>query len=119
MAAGVVSECITNIAVSVGRIVGFRLAANLISEPFERTRSMYKEVRDVKVSERSITIVMDSRVPDKRLIEIMKVFLSGIDEQYSRVIGGVSKTLIRKSLESVASKHGKDYPGLKELLKGY
>jgi hypothetical protein len=119
MAGDVVSECITSIALSVGRIVGFRLAANLISEPLERTRSMYKEVRDVKISESSITIVMDSRVPEKRLVEIMKTFLSGIDEEYSKVIGGVSRTLIAKSLESVAARHRRDHPFLKELLKDY
>lgn len=114
-----VSECITSIAMSVGRLVGFRLAASLISEPLERTRSMYKEVRDVKISENSITIVMDSEVPEKRLMEIMKTFLSGINEQYSRVIGRVSRTLIRKSLESAAGKYGKEHPGLKGLLKDY
>jgi hypothetical protein len=114
-----VSECITSIAVSVGRIVGFRLATNLIYEPLERTRSMYKEVREVKIYENSIVIVMDSRVPEKRLMEIMKTFLSGINEQYSKVIGRVSSTLIKKSLESCASKYGNGYPDLKGLLKDY
>ena len=119
MTRDLVSECITSIAVSVGRIVGFRLACNLISESLERTKAMYKEVRGIKISENSIVIVMDSKVPEKRLMGVIKTFLSGIDEQYSKVMGGVSRTLIRKCLESIVSKYGKDYPGLKELLKDY
>jgi hypothetical protein len=119
MAEDMVSECLTSISRSVGNIIGFKLASSLISESLERTKSMYKEVREVNITDSSVTVIMDSKVPEKRLMEILQAFLSDINVQYSRVIGMVSKTLIRKSLESITKKYGSKHTGLKELLKKY
>jgi hypothetical protein len=115
MARQCMSECITDIVRSVGRMVGFRLAAGLVSEPLERTGAMYREVKDVRISGESIKIVLDEKVSDKRLEEIFMAFLTGMDSEYSRVIGRVSRTIIRKSLESCAKKHGQECPVIRKL----
>lgn len=113
------SECVINIIKSVGKIVGIKLATRLIRDPLESTKTMYKEVREVKVTDVSVEIIIDHKVPPERFKEIMKTFLSGIDEQYSKIIGRVSRTLIRKSLELLTVKYRRTFPWLSELLKEY
>lgn len=119
MAKHCMSECITGIVRSAGRIVGIKLAASLIREPLERTRTFYREVKDIRSSDGSIEIFIDDKVPDKRAGEIFMALLRGIDTEYSKVIGKVSRTLIRKSLEDCARKHGNECPVVKKLPEGF
>ncbi len=103
---------------ATGRIIGAPLAIRLVSEEFERVQSFNKEVEKIAVSEKSIKVSIKRGTPEKRAGEILMSFITTMEGAYSKIIGQVARTMIKKSLETAAKKYGK-YKTLKQIAKKY
>jgi ribosomal protein L14 len=103
---------------ATGRIIGAPLAIRLISEEFERVQSFNKEIGKVAVSGKSIKVSIKKGTPEKRAGEILMSFITAMEGAYSKIIGQVARTMIKKSLESAAKKYRK-YKTLQEIAKKY
>jgi hypothetical protein len=103
---------------ATGRIIGAPLAIRLVSEEFERVQSFNKEIGKVAVSGNSIKVSIKKGTSEKRAGEILMSFVTTMEGAYSKIIGQVSRTMIKKSLESAAKKYGK-YKTLQEIAKKY
>ena len=113
-----INQIIMETVNSTGRIIGAPLAIRLISEEFERMQSLNKEVEKVAVSANSITINIKKGTPEKRAFELLMSIITTMETAYSKVIGKVAKTMIKKSLESAAKKYNK-YKTLQEIARKY
>lgn len=104
---------------STGKIIGTPLAIRLVSEEFERMQSMNKEVEKVAVGADNITVKIKKGTPEKKAGELLMSFVKAMEDAYSKVIGQVSRTMIKKSLEEAAKKFGSKYKTLNDIAKKY
>jgi len=103
---------------STGKIIGSQLAIRLISEELERLQSFNKEVERIAVSGGSIKVTIKRGTSEKRACDILMSFITAMESAYSKIIGQVSRTIIKKSLEDAAKKYGK-FKTLQEIAKKY
>jgi len=113
-----INQIIKETIQATGKIIGAPLAIRLVSEEFEKMQSLNKEVEKIAVSANVITIKVKKGTSEKRASELLMSFITTMEAAYSKVIGQVSKTMIKKSLESAAKKYGK-YKTLQEIAKKY
>jgi hypothetical protein len=103
---------------ATGKIIGAPLAIRLVSEEFERVKSSNKEIVKVAVGEKSIKVSIKKGTPEKRAGEILMSLVTTMEGAYSKIIGQVASTMIKKSLENAADKY-KRYKTLQGIAKKY
>lgn len=113
----IISEALNEIIISAGKVIGIPLAMRMIMDPMERIRSMYSEINTLEILKDSVKIGLKKGVSDKVVVEILSVSAMEIERSYSSVIGSVSKTIVRDSINNIAKKYGKKYPELNKLSK--
>ncbi len=113
-----INQVVGEIIQSTGKIIGSELAIRLVSEEFERVQSFNREVERIAVSGNSIKVSIKKGTSEKRAGDILMSFLTTMESAYSKIIGQVAKTMIKKSLES-ASKKYKKFKTLQDIAKKY
>jgi len=113
-----INQIIKETIQATGKIIGTPLAIRLVSEEFEKMQSMNKEVHKIEVGANSIKVEIKRGTSEGRASELLMSIITTMDNAYSKVIGQVSKTMIKKSLDSAAKKYSK-YKTLQEIARKY
>jgi hypothetical protein len=114
-----INDVVSQTVQSTGRIIGTPLALRLVTEEFEKLKAINKEIEKVTFSESSVSISIKKGTSEAKMGELLMGFVKTMEAAYSKVIGQVARTMIKKSLEEAATKYGSKYKSLKDLAGKY